>query len=308
MLGYVGLTDYQWFTYLRDQNSLDEINFWKPSSKPFKAIQEFSPFILLLKSPHSQIAGFGFFVRYSVLPLWLAWDSFGIANGTDKFEHFIAMIQKYRGPSINVTPNENVGCIMLAQPVMFEDHEFIRPPEDWAKAIVSGKTYDLVNDPIGKRIWTECLERVRGRRDLIRKESDIDAPRYSEAVLIKPRLGQGLFRVMVTEAYNRACAVTNEHSLPVLEAAHIRSYSENGLHDIGNGLLLRSDIHKLFDRGYVTVDQEFRFNVSNRLKADYDNGKVYYAHHGNRIHLPADINKHPLQANLEWHRENVFQA
>ena len=82
--------------------------------------------------------------------------------------------------------------------------------------------------------------------------------------------GQGIFRIGVTDAYDRACAVTTEHSLPVLEAAHIRPYSEGGEHRVSNGLLLRSDIHRLFDKGYVTVTPDYRFLLSQRLKQDFE--------------------------------------
>jgi putative restriction endonuclease len=70
---------------------------------------------------------------------------------------------------------------------------------------------------------------------------------------VRPRLGQGTFRIATIQAYERACAVTGEHSLPALEAAHIRPFAEGGTHDVSNGLLLRADLHRLFDRGYVTV-------------------------------------------------------
>lgn len=46
-----------------------------------------------------------------------------------------------------------------------------------------------------------------------------------------------------------------------------------------NGLLLRTDIHRLFDLGYVTVEPEGCFLVIDRLKADFDNGKHYYGFH-----------------------------
>jgi putative restriction endonuclease len=80
-----------------------------------------------------------------------------------------------------------------------------------------------------------------------------ETPRYGKPLLVWPRIGQGVFRIAVTDAYGRACAVTGEHSLPALEAAHIRPYAAEGLHDVANGLLLRSDLHRLFDKGYVTV-------------------------------------------------------
>ena len=80
--------------------------------------------------------------------------------------------------------------------------------------------------------------------------------RFGEPHLIRPRLGQGAFRVLVTDIYERRCAVTQERTLPALEAAHIRPYGDGGAHEAENGLLLRRDIHSLFDAGYVTVTPE----------------------------------------------------
>ncbi|MDD5603865.1 MAG: HNH endonuclease signature motif containing protein, partial [Eubacteriales bacterium] len=74
--------------------------------------------------------------------------------------------------------------------------------------------------------------------------------------MITPRLGQGGFRVVITEAYQRRCAITGEKTLPVLEASHIRPYSEEGPHLASNGILLRQDYHTLFDRGYITINRK----------------------------------------------------
>ena len=72
---------------------------------------------------------------------------------------------------------------------------------------------------------------------------------------------------------------------------------------MSNGICLRSDIHRLFDAGYVTVDEDHRFVVSSRLRQDYDNGKVYYALNGNRLDLPLNPAHHPDEAELAWHRD-----
>ena len=92
--------------------------------------------------------------------------------------------------------------------------------------------------------------------------------------------------MVVTDAYARACAVTGEHSLPALEAAHIKPFAAEGPHEINNGVLLRSDLHKLFDAGYVTVTSERRLEVSRRLRDDFQNGKSYYPLYGQVVSLP----------------------
>ncbi len=138
--------------------------------------------------------------------------------------------------------------------------------------------------------------------------AELPGPRYGTPTLVSPRLGQGTFRVAVTDAYGRACAVTTEHFLPVLEAAHIKPFAENGPHDVRNGLLLRSDLHRLFDWGYVTVTPEGRFEVSRRLKEDFDNGVTYYALQGRAIHLPERPEERPGAELLAWHNEHTFLA
>ena len=116
---------------------------------------------------------------------------------------------------------------------------------------------------------------------------------FGKQLLVKPRLGQGAFRILVTDIYGRRCAVTQERTLPALEAAHIRPYSEGGAHEGQNGLLLRRDIHSLFDAGYVTVTPNLHFEVSRRIREEFDNGKHYYALHGQQIIVPENVGHRP---------------
>jgi len=126
-------------------------------------------------------------------------------------------------------------------------------------------------------------------------------------MLTRPRLGQGGFRLKIKSIYGK-CAVSGEHSTPVLEAAHIRPYSEAGSHEIKNGILLRSDIHKLYDRGYVTVDPDYTFRVSSRLKDEFNNGKTYYELENRKIWLPGDPEHWPSRENLEYHQHVLFRG
>lgn len=137
----------------------------------------------------------------------------------------------------------------------------------------------------------------------VRDELQPEAPRY----FIQGRLGQGAFRVLVTDAYQRRCAITGERTLPVLEAAHIKPYASDGPNVTPNGLLLRSDLHKLFDIGYLTVTPEYRVEVSARIKEEYKNGREYYAHHGQQLLiLPESTQERPSKDFLDWHNQNVF--
>lgn len=93
-----------------------------------------------------------------------------------------------------------------------------------------------------------------------------------------------------------------------MEAAHIRPYGDGGEHEARNGLLLRRDIHSLFDAGYVTVTPDFRFEVSRRIREEFDNGKHYYALHGRTIEMPLDSTLRPDIGGLAWHNEHRFNG
>jgi putative restriction endonuclease len=131
--------------------------------------------------------------------------------------------------------------------------------------------------------------------------------KVGKPVMYLPRLGQGGFRSKIIDAYDRRCAVTGERTLPALEAAHIVPYAQAKLHDVQNGLLLRADLHKLFDDGYLTINPEYRVEVSKRIKTEYENGRDYYSLHGRKIALPADPGLSPRQEYLAHHASRIYR-
>lgn len=70
----------------------------------------------------------------------------------------------------------------------------------------------------------------------------------------KARRNQSRFRLNMMELYDSTCAISGEGVAEVLEAAHIVSHSETGINHTGNGLLLRSDLHRLFDASLIAID------------------------------------------------------
>jgi len=309
---YIGVTDDEWFGFLAGLPGIDEVNFWQPggASGRFKALQPGEPFLFKLHAPNHFIAGGGFFAHHSVLPLSLAWESFREKNGASSFLSMKRLIEKRRRAD-NTFEDYKIGCIILTQPFFFRRGDWIPVPADFSLNIVQGKTYDTATFH-GRALWDAVSERLALAQpypDFTGEKRVAEAPGgYGKPVIIQQRLGQGTFRVMVTDAYERRCAVTQEKTLPALEAAHIKPFSESGPHRVDNGLLLRSDIHKLFDAGYVTVTQEHRFIVSHRIREEFENGRLYYALHGNRIHLPLDSRFRPGGEYLIWHNEHCFKG
>jgi putative restriction endonuclease len=75
-------------------------------------------------------------------------------------------------------------------------------------------------------------------------------PVFGDPRLAPHRLGQQTFEVVVLDAYHRQCSITGAHIPPVVQAAHVRQVTAGGEHRLDNGLLLRSNVHTMFDRGY----------------------------------------------------------
>ena len=121
------------------------------------------------------------------------------------------------------------------------------------------------------------------------------------------REGQGAFRVRLLEAYGGRCAVTGEHAAPVLDAAHIQPYLGPRSNHIQNGLVLRTDLHRLYDEGYVTVTPDYRFAVSPRLRDEFENGKTYYEMEGRQVLVPRIPQLQPSRPALDWHATRVFR-
>lgn len=297
---WVAVTDKNWFEFLRARKP-EEVNFWQPSAGRRAASLDLgTPFLFKLHAPHNFIVGGGCFVRYSVLPARLAWDAFGTNNGVTDYAALKARVEQYR--TAPVVGDPEIGCNILGCPFFWPEDDWIPVPKDWARNIVQGKGYDSEIGE-GAALWQAV-----GRKLASSRSWDVeDGARYGAAYLTQARLGQGAFRVLVTEAYERKCAITGERTLPVLEAAHIRPYAEEGPHRVSNGLLLRSDLHTLFDRGYLTVTDSLRVEVSPRIREEFQNGREYYRHNGQELAvIPSLVDERPSRDFLRWHNEQRF--
>jgi putative restriction endonuclease len=313
LVGTIAITDDGWYRFLAERPQLTELNFWTPSARRTFRPPPFSPFLFKLRAPHSAICGFAYFAQFSRLPDWLAWDSFGEGNGCASFAEMRARIARIRARIgyDDATGSDEIGCIQLVSPTFFPPDDWIPQPRDWQPRTQTSVRYDLAVGE-GQRVWEACLARgaaapaaTTPSRFLLSLEH---GTRYGEPRLVQPRLGQATFRIAVLDAYGRGCAVTEEHSLPALEASHIRPYAQDGPHEIRNGLLLRADLHRLFDTGYVTVTPDLRLEIGHRLRDDYHNGRSYYPLQGAPVHVPAMASHRPDTTFLEWHNEHVFRG
>jgi hypothetical protein len=123
------------------------------------------------------------------------------------------------------------------------------------------------------------LDRMRGLLEAANVPSLSDVERRAELEAlgydlrefdlraIARRMGQPAFRQALIEAYGGRCAVTGTATPSVLEAAHIMPHMGAQTNVVENGLLLRSDIHTLFDRRLLTVTPDLLVRIHPELTA-----------------------------------------
>jgi len=281
-----------------ERGGVDEVNFWSPlADRPMK---------------HMELGEPVFFRHFASLDLEVAWQCFGWKNGDPDRETSLRRIGEYRNADMLASRSERppLGCTILRAVQLWPEERWIPwgDAEGWAPNIVRGKTERDAHRAV------RLLSEMQASDQLI---PDLDAGPFSPLVVderrvvsreIAEREGQVAFRARLLDAYGRSCAITGEHTQPVLDAAHIQPYLGPKSNHVQNGLLLTKEFHTLFDLGYVTVTPEYVVRVSPALRADWQNGTRYYLFDGERLkQVPSKGELRPSATALEWHNEKVFR-
>ncbi|MEU5420760.1 HNH endonuclease signature motif containing protein [Streptomyces sp. NPDC020667] len=118
--------------------------------------------------------------------------------------------------------------------------------------------------------------------------------------VVRARVGQAAFRRQLLETLGEVCAFTGPAPAAALEAAHLYSYATSGEHHSEGGLLLRRDIHRLFDLGLIAVNPAtLTADVAGRLRPF----PVYAALHGSSLTVPLKARHRTwLEAHWAFHR------
>lgn len=310
--GYVGVTDDEWFRFLaaRPEVSMAEVNFWRPGGgNSFRALAPGEPFFFKTHAPHNRVVGGGFFSGFAALRVSEAWVMFGEANGANSLERMRERIARYRREPIGPRDDPEIGCVFIRDVTFFPDGMAQDPPPGFALNIVQGKGYDMGESHV-ERYFADLMQLVLGQ------PIDIDlsqpwhahGPVFGDPRLAPYRLAQRSFKAVVLSAYHGHCAITGNKIRPVLQAAHIRPVTKGGENRLDNGMLLRSDVHTMFDNGYLAVGPQHKLIVSPRLREDFGNGEEFYTRAGNVIDLPDRKADRPYREFLEWHLDTVYKS
>ncbi|MDO9271230.1 MAG: HNH endonuclease [Methylobacter sp.] len=159
----------------------------------------------------------------------------------------------------------------------------------------SDEKWFVVSFDAGKLAQEEAQAQVEAFSHLPALDNDHDARVFSFQA-VAARRGQATFRARLLEAYDSRCAITGSNAVAVLEAAHILPYKGEHTHRIDNGLLLRSDIHTLFDLGYIWLKPEYVICIAPSFHST-----DYAELEGRTLRLPDLPKHHPNPAHLSEH-------
>jgi putative restriction endonuclease len=306
---FLAVTDHEWFAHIRRHPELEEVSFRRSEARgPFRAVEPGEPVLFKLQAPFDAVVGGAYFAREFVLSAGFAWRAFGSGNGADSLEALVHGSDRAADAPVRDPWALRLRSLVLTDPFVFDESEWLAPPADFARHVSAGKVYST-RSPAGLALWTGVCARlgdarVRGAGPATEVPLPIDDLRGAPPPAMH-RIGPGYFAAAVGEAYDWRCAITDEPALPALRPCHIRPIEAGGQHRTDNGLLLRHDLADLFEAGYITVTPEFQVAVSGQLLAEDASGSAYGLLDGRTLRLPRRPEERPGRAFLTWHGASV---
>jgi len=121
-----------------------------------------------------------------------------------------------------------------------------------------------------------------------------------------------MFKKEIPKIYFNTCAISGMRidsmlNISMVDACHIVPFSKSYDDTITNGIALCPNLHRAFDRGLISINDEYKVIVSNTFK-EADSNYALKIYEGKQILLPTQKSYFPQQQNLDWHRENVFKV
>lgn len=216
------------------------------------------------------------------------------------------VVRKTRGSKLNIDVDG-------LRPTTKYNNVFENPREFYAGSIDEEQLLDhiylslniaLYNLGMAKDDNLTITEKVNtGGNDQPFDPQNLADARTKIARQITARRGQKSFRNKLLKAYDYKCAVTGCDVASLLEACHIMPYMGDQTNHIQNGLLLRSDIHVLFDLGLLTIN----FNNDTVILSKEIEESYYKQFKSKKIFLPKKASEHPHVDALKHHNEHEFK-
>ena len=153
-------TDNDWFKFLKEEQLVNDINFWTPTPWNLKSINKGDKFYFMLKSPIRKIGGGGYFQSYKNLSIKEAWSTYGKRNGFSNKQDFIDILNKHRKKN-SIQPQigeaTEIGVIILNDVVFLDEEDYIDLKEhkeiSFPNSIVKTKNFPHEEDTLKNSVF-----------------------------------------------------------------------------------------------------------------------------------------------------------
>lgn len=297
-------TDRNWFHFLRKQPDISIVNFWTPTDWNIHNLSQGDYWYFVLKgSEPRKIGGGGRFIEYKFMRASKAWELYGFGNGAASYQEMVDWLNEYiskRALASKPSSDPEIGCVILDNCIFVADHQQKTSLEfglTFPKEVVKFKTFN--HPPLQlTKVATKQINISDDEDDLIPPDEE-DARKRIKASIVR-RQGQPQFRQSLLTEYEGKCAITGCDVSDALEAAHITPYMGEQTNTVQNGLLLRADIHTLFDLGKIAISpNDFRIILHRDLRDGH-----YGTFHLKMISVPKNKSSWPSIYALEKHKKD----
>ena len=174
-----------------------------------------------------------------------------------------------------------------------------------SKANFFNQTYDSKENKIENQILKEKREDYQNL--IIDLKSKLNDDEYEEEIFIR----SGLFKRTIPKIYNYSCCISEMKietsiNIQMVDACHIIPFSVSNDDTIPNGLSLSPNLHRAFDRGLITINNDYIVRVS-PIIIENDTTYSISQFEGKQIILPENYNWYPSPKSLEWHNKEVYK-
>jgi putative restriction endonuclease len=223
-------------------------------------------------------------------------------------------LQTYFGKEILITSSHSI-------------NSFSQLKESVDFAFLDADLFSLLQEPLKREaVYQFLMAKYFEHSELIHQYSGI-VDKVTQQILNEPRVAyqkqidnadleeifvrSGVFKRVIPKIYNYTCCISgmrivSGYDIQMIDACHIVPFSVSHDDTITNGISLSPNLHRAFDRGLITLNENYRVVVSKSF-TENQNENSLQAYEGKQIALPKEIHHHPYKDNFKWHNEKVFK-
>lgn len=304
---------YNWYQVIKSNfisNGSSVTNCWYTPFEEFahdKDDEELPPtgslvLFLVEKDGEQIICGGGFFLKHLNMDIISCWNQYGVLSGYMNLNDFLRRAKEFKADM-----NDPLSCYIADGSFIFIRKNMVYVPEMFKINFEERSRVTIPSDePFGMYLKKVCLERRKAQID----QSSCTWPGiYYVASIHKSAEQASQYRTELLSAYGFKCAVTGCTLMPALSVAHIKTIYDDRYLDLNNGVVLRSDIHHLFSKGYLTfyydTDGSVKVKISKNMKLNLD--PEYSELDGKKLSLPENKDYWPNPEYLKWHNDIRFE-